>query len=199
MTVNEKYSIVVLLACATLVLAGCEAQEPGKGSENTATEAPSATTAAAHKGDGSGDGDHAENETAGAAGKFPSGSEREWRGFEKGKCGTRFYTVGADGKRVDLERPERLLQGLETVELTTAEGNVRTGVKPAVLLSAHASESVTFFGCDGETRTLTPADDERHLLLLNGKGLLKLLESHPDAPASTPVKVVEHVEFHAAQ
>ena len=188
-----------------LLLAACDAPPGGdrgsdKNSDDEQRSAENAEPSDDGRGDGTGGGARRKQPDAtGTMGKFPSGDNRPWRGFEKGKCGTRVHFVDAGGMRHDLSRPENLFDGLETIDLVTAEANVRDTVALDVLLVSHAAQSVTFHGCDGESHTVQLADHERYRLLLNGKGLLKLLLSHQDGPPTSPVKTVEHLEFHAGE
>lgn len=191
-----RYALMLILV---LGLAACEQQDANE------KAAPSAV-AGKGEGKGQGGGQGGERESNGAAegdtdrGRFPDDGSRQWHGFERGKCGTRFYVVGLDGVRHDYARPAEFIDPMPTTEIHTAEGNVRHGVMLEALMEKTGAANVEFFSCRNNHQYVAKSEDiERHLLLLNGKGVLKLLMSMPEGEPRTPVAVVEHIELHGPE
>ena len=152
------------------------------------------------RGDGSGQGGGSGSGGAEAGtgqGRFPSGTDREWEGFAKGRCGGKIHIVDAHGVRHDFERPSGFYEQFERETVVTAEENEREIFSPLEVFRVYGGERMRLKECERDKFTEITRDNASDFaFFINGRGLLKVMKrATEESPALAAVRILDYVEI----
>jgi len=123
------------------------------------------------------------------------GEDRVWPGLAEGKCGATVRVVSVDGAASDYSPPETFFSQFESHPIDQGE-SPRPATDLGAVMRQLGAGSVNFAACQGEGLTLTLAQLEERsgLLVLSGKGLIKLVGLQGD-DYITAIRQVREIRF----
>ncbi|HZP10981.1 MAG TPA: hypothetical protein VFB36_01025 [Nevskiaceae bacterium] len=136
--------------------------------------------------------------TANCAAAQGQGHDRPWPGIAHHECGADLHVIGTAGIDQVFYPPETFFAQFETTQVNQGE-QLRRAVPLPTLLMRFEAKAVEFLGCGDKRRSYSAGslESEGALVVLTGKGLLKVVGKAAEGGYSNVVTELKQIKFEA--